>query len=467
MTIFVQLTHGFHVRNLLDSGFLSLLRERAPVRLVVGPSDADMLAQEYGAPDVCVSAVAIEPHRAEKWLDFVRRRILVQPGRALTVSIFSERERLSRPVRSGLLSALNRLLGRWEVLRRCWRELEARLIPGKEFDHLIAEIRPSVVITANYGTEPEAIRLIRAAHRYQVPTLSIVPSFDNLTSKGVAAAQVSRMAVWNPIMRREALEFHDMPANAVDVCGGVQFDIYRQPERWPPAEGVWQRHGLAPDRPTFVVGTVTPVYFPHNIEVIELIADAIIDGRLPRDAQILVRMHPQVIDDPTFGDDLSQYRALAEKYAFVRLNISEVRRWGRMRPPAVNDMAELATILSHAAALVVSASTLAIDAAAVGTPVVGVAFDGKSTEPPELSVARYYDFSHYRPVVASGAIDLAHSPEEMIQFLNRAIVDREANAAGRQRLVDELLWRLDGQAAARVAAVIDDLLAQRPRAGAR
>jgi hypothetical protein len=225
---------------------------------------------------------------------------------------------------------------------------------------------------------------------------------------------------------------------------------------------VWREHGLDLQRPTLVVGTITPVYFAYNIDVIELIAEAIQEGRLPRNAQMLIRLHPQVIHDPIFGDDLKAYHDLTKRFDFVKLNVPQVRRWQKLSPPARDDMAVLATILANAAAVVVPASTLAIDAAAVGTPVVGIGFDGKAQQVNTLSVARYYEFTHYLPVTRSGAVTISRSPQEMIDALNAAIRDRNAQAEGRRRLLQDLVGRHDGKAALRI---MDELraLAASPR----
>jgi hypothetical protein len=441
-------SHGFHFRNLLDTRLFELLRCEYDLVLLVHPDDARHCRADYGTERVAVDTVAIARRSYEPALEFVRRRLLVKPGRAMTTSVFSDRERRERPLRHALLRALNVALGRWSLVRRAWLALERILIPGHEFDIVFRRHTPSVVIAASYGTEPVTIRLLRAARRSGVPSITIVPSFDNLTSKGIIAEQADRMIVWNDTMRREATELHDVPPERIAACGPVQFDIYADRSRWASHSSVWSAHGLDTARPTIVVGTITPAYFPYNRHIIEIVAEAIEAGRLGRNSQVLVRVHPQAVRDAVFGDDLAGYEDLCRRYPFVRLNVPEVRRWGTISPPPKNDIAVLATILAHAAAVVVPASTLAVDAAMVDTPIIGVAFDGKTVQPPELSVARYYDFTHYKPVTASGAIAIARSADELIAAVATAIRDRSVNAEGRRRLVSSLVGERSGTAAA-------------------
>jgi hypothetical protein len=455
LTLALHLTHGFQVRNLLDTALLELLARRFRVVVLAGSKDAKYLEADYGSV-VEVRAVDFVPRPIERKLEFVRKRLVVKPDRALTTSVFTDSEKRLRPLRYSLLKGANGLLGRSQWIRARWLDFESLVAPGHEFDEALRALAPSIVVTANYGTDPGTIRLLRSAGRRSIPTLSIVPSFDNLTSKGVMGAKPSRLLVWNETMRREAIQLHDFAPDSVSVCGPVQFDIYARRQQWLPREEVWRSLGLDPARPTYVVGTITPVYFPYNADVIELIAEAISSGELPRDAQVLVRLHPQVVDDATFGDNLEPYRAVAARYPFVALNVPEVRRWGDLRPPARDDMAKLATILSGADAVVVPASTLAIDAAAVDAPVIGVAFDGKAQQrPPDLSVGRMFYFTHYRPLTESGAIALAKSRDELVAALLRATRDRGERAKERRRMIELIVGRHDGGAAERICAEIE------------
>jgi len=464
MKLVLQASHGFYVRNLLDTSLLPLLKARFEIVILADPTDAPHFAADYADDRVTVEAVAIRPRRIEPLLEFVRKRIVVKPSRAVTTSVFTEQERLTHPLYFGTLRLLNRVLGRSRLVRRLWLTFERLCVPGTEYDPVLRAHGPAVVVSANYGTDTSTIRLLRAARRLRIPTVAIVPSFDNLTSKGVIGAPMTRMLVWNETMRREAQDLHDIPPEGVVATGPVQFDVYADRSRWADINTVWRGFGLDPQRPTFVVGTITPAYFPYNTDVVEIIAEAILAGRLPREGQILVRLHPQVVDDKVYGDDLQSYRDLAARFPFVKLNVPTVRRWGKLRPPAKDDMSILAALLAHATAVVAPASTIAIDAAAVGTPVVGTAFDGKTKQPPEKSVERMFYFTHYQPISSSGAITIVRSPEELIDALNLNTRDRSLNATGRQKLISMLIGEHDGHAAERIAAEIEALATRSPQA---
>jgi hypothetical protein len=94
---------------------------------------------------------------------------------------------------------------------------------------------------------------------------------------------------------------------------------------------------------------------------------------------------------------------------------------------------------------------LAIDAAVLDRPVVSIAYDPPGDLPYERSVRRYYDYTHMAHVVRAGAIQLAHSPEDLqrkiIRYLEEPALDRE----GRARIVGQQFGRVDGNSAFRIA----------------
>jgi len=250
---------------------------------------------------------------------------------------------------------------------------------------------------------------------------------------------------------------YGFPDKAVYVCGGLQFDPYAGSESDERRDEIFDRVGIDARHPYVVLGTITPRYFPKNVEVLDILIENAEKGRLPANLQIVVRLHPQVVDDPHFGDNLDEYRERAARWTRVKLSIPRVLRWGTLRPPHHDDGTELAVLLRHAAAAVMPASTLAIDACALGSPVIGIGFDGLERKPYSQSVRRTFDFTHYRRIVQEGGLRIAESPDEMVEMVVRYMQDRQLDADGRRRIVDSHIFKLDGKAWERIAQVVSDV----------
>lgn len=457
-TALVCLSHGFHVRNILYSRLYEHLTQRMRVVVVLPRGTAIPPADMHLLKGAELTLCDIEPHRFENAFLFLRKNVFAGRERTQTFNLISELERQKHPLVFAIANKLNALLGRLPAVGRWWQRIEARFIPGTEFDALLDRTRPRFVVTANYGTEAFEVRLLRCAHRHRVPTLAVIPSWDNLSSKGVIGENPKHLAVWNRIMRDEAVSLYGFADSAIHVCGGLQFDLYAQAPSPAVRAEVLTRLGIDPSRPFVLIGTITPRYFANNIDIVDIVNDAVADGRLPADLQIVVRLHPQVVDDPHFGDNLDQYRERAAANHRIKLSIPRVLRWGRMTPPTPEDGAELVTLLHGAAASVMPASTLAIDACALGSPVIGIGFDGREVKPYAQSVRRTFDFTHYRRIVAEGGLRIAESPDMLVTELSAYLADRDRDLPGRHRIVASHLGALDGSSWQRVLGVIERMV---------
>ena len=96
---------------------------------------------------------------------------------------------------------------------RAFRDLE-QLIPADEalvdaIDRLAVDAVLIVSRCLLGGPEPE---VIKAARRLGIPSVMLVWSWDNLSSKAIQNEHPDRLLVWNELQAREAVELHGMRA---------------------------------------------------------------------------------------------------------------------------------------------------------------------------------------------------------------------------------------------------------------
>jgi len=453
-TVLICLSHGFHVRNIVYSKLFESLTKRFRVVLVLPPGVQVPEADRPLLRGAEIESVQIVPHRFENAFLFLRKNVFAGRERTQTFNLITEIERARHPSLYAVAHRLNAVFGRMPAIGLLWQRVESFFVHGREFDGLLQRLAPTVLLTVNHGTEAFEVRLLRAARRHSVPSLAIIPSWDNLSSKGVIGADPDHLVVWNQIMRNEAMSLYGFASSRIHVCGGLQFDLYAAGPTAAERATVLDRLGIDPSRPWVVVGTITPKYFAKNAEIVDIINEAVDAGRLPAGLQIVVRLHPQVVNDPVFGDNLEQYHERVRRSARIRLSIPRILRWGRISPPTHDDSIELMTLLHGAAVSVMPASTLAIDACALGAPVIGIGFDGRETRPYAQSVRRTFDFTHYRRLVEQGGLRIAESADALIDEIAAYVADRDRDRDGRERVVASHLGALDGAAWRRVDEVV-------------
>jgi hypothetical protein len=454
-TICLSITHGFQARNLLQTDVLPRLLDAGYDITVVGPASGRPEFQAaFKRPGVHFAPAAAKPGRLANFFGSVRRYALANPRRNATYNLFNEEFLRSKKPLYVILRAMNRVLGRRPALRQGWTSLESALVPGWEAEEVLRAAAPALLVTGTPGTEHLDALLLRAARRLRIPTLCVVLSWDNLTSKGHMAVRPDRLVVWNEHMRQEAVDLHDYSPDQVDVAGVAHFDVYARPDQQLSRAAVCKRLGLDPARKILVFGTVSPFLFRYNLEVAELLARAVASGRISEPSQLVVRLHPQSISG-IYADDLEAYRALQGRYpALVALDLPQVINSGLQWALPDDEMVWLASLLRRADVSLTVGSTLAIDAALCDTPVIGVAFDGTQSLPYSRSIRRAYDYTHYKPLVETGGLRLAETEEQMIELVNRYLADPSLDQEGRATIVREQAWKVDGHSGERVAALI-------------
>jgi len=456
---------AINVRDILRSEAFDVLRESgAGIHLFTPAADVEEFEREFGGPRVWIHGLRTPRSTLFRWADagVLRLHVALLSLRCDTARIMVDRKlRRSRGAR--WLRALLRSCGRrgqdllLDVLRRItlWTAPEL-------YGDLFAQHRPDLVVGTRVltmsgpGTRSSARYLDRhlllSARRHDVRTMVLVSSWDNLTTSGFFPVDVDRITVWNDEMKRQAVEIHGLPPGRVEVTGAPQHDIYARNEGFNRRDDFLRALGMDPARPVIVYTTGTEGTIPREPEVVGRV-EAALRRRLGDAFQLLIRVHQL--------DRMERYDALGRRPGVFFDHAG--------RPPlgGYHDrdfdraaLEHLADTLRYADVVLNAASSISIDAAAVGTPVVVVDFDAEDGVPYHRSVSRFYDFTHQQPIVRSGGVARARTPDEAADATVRYLEDPTLDREGRRRLVAEQCHILDGGAGRRVGqAVLRELAA--------
>jgi hypothetical protein len=210
------------------------------------------------------------------------------------------RDRIPR----GILAAMDAGVGTSGAGRRALgaaiRAAEA-VMPISEASRAFIESHdPDVVLIASMTAWrlPQIDHLL-AARALGRRTGVCIFSWDHLSSKALLRAVPDRIFVWNDTQKQEAIRWHGMPAERIEVTGAQCYDQWfdRQPAR--DRAAFCRAIGLSPDRPIllYVCSVMTPNPFESKfvqrwIEAIRSSGDPVL-----REAGILVRPHPERMDE--------------------------------------------------------------------------------------------------------------------------------------------------------------------------
>ena len=177
----------------------------------------------------------------------------------------------------------------------CLRAAEWAIPLNAAIHAFLSGLKPDVLlITPLVDWGSDQVHCLKSAESLGIPSALCVASWDNLTNKGAIRYAPTRVIVWNDAQRREAVEFHDVPASRVVVTGAQTFDHWfgRQPSR--SREAFCAQLGLDPGQPillylgsSFFIAPDEGQFFDRFLRAMRQSADP----RL-RDAGVIVRPHP-------------------------------------------------------------------------------------------------------------------------------------------------------------------------------
>jgi hypothetical protein len=295
---------------------------------------------------------------------------------------------------------------RW-MADRFWRAVERRMPVSERSLRLMREFEPDVVIVSPLVEtgSPQGDHL-RAADRLGIPTVLVVASWDNLTTKGVIRDVPDKTIVWNEDQIREAIELHGVPEDSVVATGAHSHDHWFA---WTPATGTEEfagKVGLDPER-AFLLYVCSSVFIAGDDEpeFVREWARRLAESGVPEvePLGVIVRPHPQ--NFPSWRDaDLEEPGRIV------------VWPRGGVAPTDLQAKKDYFDSLYHAKAVVGINTTALVDSAIVRRPVFTMVSDHfRSTQTGTIH------FSYLARDGGGGLLNVARSWDEHFDQLGTAL----------------------------------------------
>lgn len=453
-TVLILSPTAWGVRNIVLSGVLDSLRATLRVHLLTTAHADSAVTERWGGADdpEMLTVTDRGGHRTHDVLRVVRHAAFAERHGIRTHRIFDRWRRRdqarARRLWAGAVRGLAVATAR-DPLYEWLGRAERRLARGRwELEPIMAQLRslaPRLIVSTSCVVRDEAAYLL-AAERLGIPTLGCILSFDNLTSKGVLPT-FDHYAVWSDQMRQEVRRLYpDRDADSIRVTGTAQFDVHRRQDlRWS-RERTLVELALAPDDRYVLYAANCATYTPTEPELIREYLRRMRSHPVLRRHRLVVRPHP--------ADDAARWNGLAGAEDGLVLSRPHADD-GRFSSGAAQ--ARLIGSLAHADVCVNMASTMALDAAVLDTPVVCVAFAARAGGLEHWLAGACYETSHYAPIAESGGVRVARSMDALVQETADYVLHPERDRSSRARLVADLCGPVDGASADRIAALIRSL----------
>jgi hypothetical protein len=297
-----------------------------------------------------------------------------------------------------------------------------RAIPVSEpIAAFLREEAPDVLMVSPLvDAASEQVDWVKAAQSLGIRTAACIASWDNLTNKGHLRVQPDLVVLWNDAQKREAIEYHGIPADRIAVTGAQLFDRWFTRRVTRGRDAFCARAGL-PDTKPFVLFTGSSSFISESHAELAFVRKWVValrtspDGWI-RDLNVVMRPHPY--NCHAWQDaDLSD---MAHVALFPRAGYNPVDEDNRT---------DFFDSLYHAAAVVGINTSAMIEAAIVGRPVFSM-----HTEEFAGTQEGTLHFHHLLPE-NGGCVRIASSLEAHVRQLGERLRDPEAAHAETQRFI--------------------------------
>lgn len=258
-----------------------------------------------------VDVVSNPVRRVDEWERFVRPLRQARDYVRFLDPTYAQADKLAARARSyappGWPARLEsaRMLGYRRRLVKRALEFAETLVPSERYYELfILSHAPDVVLVTplidfgSYQTD-----YVKSAHRVGVPVAFLPFSWDNLTNRGLVRIAPDRVLVWNEHQMREAVTYHDIPADRIVVTGAPRFDDFFAMRPSTSRAEFCARAGLDASRPFLLYVCSSNFVAPDEVGFVRRWAHAVRQDPSVGHVGILVRPHPANAE-PWHGIDL-------------------------------------------------------------------------------------------------------------------------------------------------------------------
>ncbi|MEA3226267.1 MAG: hypothetical protein U9Q07_09980 [Planctomycetota bacterium] len=321
-------------------------------------------------------------------------------------------------------------------------KIEAWVPPDKQIVRSLQEKEPDVVIASPVDMRfSEEVEYVKAAKSIGIPTVALVLSWDNLTTKGLFAVVPDLMLVWNDVHLSEAVSIHKVPASDAVIVGSTFFDKWFDADHLLMSrEHLCRRLGIDPGRPFITyLGSSANIARDESWLVERIIAGirSHPDEKI-RQLGIVVRPHP------------------ANAKIYERIDADGVVVWPKngALPESETSQKEFFSTLTHCVGTIGINTSGMIDAIVLDKPCVSAVTE------------EYQDTqsgaAHFKHLVSSDAVELAQGVDESLKSIETMLSGDDNRKEARKRFVHSFVWPYGNKiSAASVAARVIELAARK------
>ena len=467
-TIFLIINQGFSSRYLLRSEIFSIIKDSGVRIVIVSPSsDEKYFCEEFKGKNIFHEKYKINRYRnknSKLALFFTLARLYSFKGPNNFTDYWRNHyfsQRMDLPFKKKLydlaLKTTIFFLNRSVLARKAFISIES-LLTYKVHQEIFDKYRPSLVITTSLGMLPYDRFIMHEANRNGAKVVSMILSWDNTTTKGIAGAKADYVVAWTEIMKAELVDYHDIAPEKIFVGGVVQYEEYFKGNNLLSKEELFKKFGMDLNKKTILYCLESPTAYKWNPKLVDMMGRIIVAGKIDHPCQIIIRLHPIYYrienEKYVYEKDINDLKVLAKKYSFIFFDHPEVLSGKMSHDMPLFETYKLGSLLKYSDIVMCFYSSMSIEASIFDTPVINVGIYHKKNIPNEVMA----NHVHNKRVLCTGGVKSVHDEDELIKEINNYFRDPSIDADGRTRIVEQETGPNKGKAASKIGEYLLNLL---------
>jgi hypothetical protein len=259
----------------------------------------------------------------------------------------------------------------------------------KEYEQIVQNVNPSIVIMPSLCSDSFTMDMIETSKKKKVKSLVLINSWDNLVSKGVIPMPPDFIGVWGEQGVKQAVEIQNVPRQRVIIMGAPRFEMYFNNKPQNAKKEIYEFNGINEDMEIVLfAATVMPF---DDCGALKILDNEIKSKEAYGNYRILYRPHPEMLRrvGETHISEYNLEKVLLDKQMEEFYNL----RFAQKEFPSYINKTSLdyyPKLLSSVKAVVSAPTTLSLEAALNGIPVLMICYnDGKNFHLTPEQVSQY------------------------------------------------------------------------------
>ena len=300
-----------------------------------------------------------------------------------------------------------------------------------------------------------AVAPILAAKDLGIPTATFIFSWDNLP-KGTKILETDFYFVWSEHMKSELLNYYPyISEEQIKITGTTQFEPHFQENLLVSKEAFFKEHKLDTTKKYICYSGDDITTSPNDPIYLADLAKAIVKlNEKGANLAIIFRRCPV--------DFSNRFDKVLEEHKEIITSINPM--WQKMADswhailPTKEDIALQMNTIFHSEFVVNLGSSMVFDFVAFKRPCCFINYDVLTSDFPDWSVKKIYNFIHFRSMPSKDTVFWINSPSEMEQNLVKALnTDANKIVANAQKWFEKINQHPPEKASERIWNAIDEI----------